>query len=265
MFLPYFFSLPSGKEKFLFRFSACCPNLGRKNFPSVYCKEQEEEPGHAIFGEEGGLEAPSARSAELPEYLWVLDPIDGTKSFATGNPLFTTLIALVHMGKPTLGLIDAPALEERFLGFAKQGGRSEATLNGEAISVRPCEGLSHAFMHTTTPFMFPSQEQWQTYLQVANSVQAAVYGCDGYAYGLLSSGRTDLVVEADLKPYDVLAHVPVIEGAGGVITDWEGEEVGWWPEGLASGALNPVKTTTVIAAGDVRVHEAARKQIVTSP
>ena len=199
-----------------------------------------EQPGHGILGEEHG------RTNCDAEWVWVLDPIDGTAAFITGKPSFGTLIALAHRGRPVLGLIDQAFTDERWLGAA---GRP-TTLNGLAAQVRPCPDLAHAYAFTTAPELFCPQTRpgWD---RIAARVKRTRYGCDCYAYALLASGFVDVVVEAGLKPYDFAALVPVIEGAGGIMTDWSGE-----PLTIASAGR-------VCAAGDARVHAEALRVLAT--
>jgi len=193
-----------------------------------------EVPDHGVFGEEHGAVRTDA------DYVWVLDPIDGTKAFITGLPLFGTLIGLFHRGKPVLGIIDQPILQERWLGV--DGERS--TLNGKPISVRACAGLANAYMYSTAPAMFAGGYA-RPHQTLTEKVKLFRWGGDCYAYGLLASGHVDLVVEADLKLYDYAALIPVITGAGGTITDWKGN------------ALDMQSDGAVVAAGDPAVHRAA--------
>ena len=201
----------------------------------------EAVPDHGVFGEEHGAERTDA------EYVWVLDPIDGTKAFITGLPIFGTLIALLHRGKPVLGVIDQPILQERWLGV---GGRP-STLNGKRIEVRECATLGRAYMYSTAPIMFPGEME-QRHTMLAKQVKLFRWGGDCYAYGLLAAGHVDLVVENSLKLYDFAALVPVIEGAGGVITDWRGQKLDMNSDG------------SVLAAGDRDVHRAASRILATS-
>jgi inositol-phosphate phosphatase / L-galactose 1-phosphate phosphatase / histidinol-phosphatase len=194
----------------------------------------ERVPEHGCFGEEHGAERADA------EYVWVLDPIDGTKAFITGLPVFGTLIALLHRGVPVLGIIDQPISRERWLGAA---GRP-STLNGAPIKVRPCPSLGSAYMYSTTPQMFPGAAL-SRHEKLAQQVKAFRWGGDCYAYGLLAAGHVDLVVENDLKLYDFAALVPVVQGAGGTITDWRGKPLDMHSDG------------SMIAAGDPAVHRAA--------
>ena len=190
-------------------------------------------PEHGIVGEEHGALRPDA------EWVWVLDPIDGTKAFITGKPSFGTLIALLHRGVPVLGIIDQPITGERWLGVA---GRP-TTLNGRPVRVRACPDLRLAALYATDPGMFGADDAaWR---RLSAAVKLTRYGADCYAYALLATGFVDLVVEASLKPYDYSALVPVIEGAGGIMTDWRGQRLGLDSDGR------------VVAAGDSGVHASA--------
>lgn len=202
-------------------------------------------PHHAIFGEEQGYTQGTAGGS----LMWILDPIDGTKSFITGKPLFGTLIALLHNGQPIVGIIDQPILKERWLGVA---GRP-TTLNNKEITTRECRDVGFAYMYATTPHMF-SGATADAFTRVRESVRIPLYGCDCYAYGLLAAGHCDLVVEADLKPYDYMALVPIIQGAGGLVTDWRGQ-VPRWSAAEAAGGVAPAGE--IIAAGDARCHRQA--------
>ena len=172
-------------------------------------------PDHGIVGEEFG------RVREDAEFVWVLDPIDGTKSFISGVPLFGTLIALTGNGHPILGIIDQPISRERWVGAA---GRP-TTLNGAAIRCRPCAGLSAATLFATTPEMFLGSDA-AAFARISGAVKLTRFGADCYAYGLVAAGFVDLVIEASLKPHDFCAMLPIVEGAGGVATDWRGARLG---------------------------------------
>jgi len=156
------------------------------------------------------------------DWVWVLDPIDGTRSFITGKPLFGTLISLLYKGTPVIGCIDQCILNERWLGISGQ----ESTLNGIPIKTDGVTTLSDAEMYSTTPDMFQNGHEISKFDDMRNAVKAPHYGADCYAYALVASGfGADVVVEADLGLYDYCALVPVLEGAGGVITDWTGESL----------------------------------------
>ena len=193
-------------------------------------------PQHGVFGEEHGAVRTDA------EYVWVLDPIDGTKAFITGLPIFGTLIALLHKGVPALGIIDQPISRERWVGITGQG----STLNGKAIKVRACPSLDKAYMYSTAPQMFGGATA-QRHQALAEKTKLFRWGGDCYAYGLLAAGHVDLVVENSLKLYDFAALVPVIKGAGGLITDWRGKELDISSDG------------SVIAAGDPAILKAAQQ------
>ncbi|MFT5506114.1 MAG: inositol-phosphate phosphatase/L-galactose 1-phosphate phosphatase/histidinol-phosphatase [Gammaproteobacteria bacterium] len=169
-------------------------------------------PDHGIFGEEFGEENVDSK------FVWVLDPIDGTRSFITGTPTFGTLISLLDNGTPILGVIDMPAMDERWIGDGKEG----TTVNGSNCSVSHREQLDGCRLVSTSPDMFTA-EQLVRFRKLLGRTSFYRYGGDCYNYALLASGHIDLVVESDLQLYDFSALVPVIEGAGGVITDWQGQ------------------------------------------
>lgn len=193
---------------------------------------RETLPDHGVVGEEHGAERADA------EHVWVVDPIDGTQAFVLGIPVFTTLIGLARAGTPILGLVEQPVLGERWLGALGH----PTTLDGATARVRPCPRLADASLCATTPAMFQGADR-DAFERVAGACRSLRWGADGYAYGLLASGFVDLIVEADLDPYDYLAHVPVVEGAGGVLSDWEGR-----PVDLRAPA------SRVVAAGDAALH-----------
>ncbi len=193
---------------------------------------EQHVPAHGIVGEEYGRKRPEA------DYVWVLDPIDGTKSFITGKPLFGTLIGLMHEGRALLGVINHPALGERWV-----GARGRPTLfNGRPVGARPCEALAQAALYATSPYMFKRKADAAAFERVRKAVKLAGFGCDCYHYGLLASGTVDLVIEAGLAVYDYAGAIAVIEGAGGVFTDWRGRPLDLESDGR------------VAAAGDPRAH-----------
>ncbi len=194
----------------------------------------KRHPDHGVVGEEHADRRPRA------EFVWVIDPIDGTKSFITGRPLFGTLIALTRRGVPILGVIDHPALGERWIGAHGW----PTLMNGREVRARHCGRLSDAALFASSPHMF-KRVAAPAFERVRKRCRQTVYGSDCYAYALVASGFSDLVVEANMDIYDYLAAVPVIEGAGGVMTDWRGRKLT-----LASG-------DRVIAAGDAAVHAQA--------
>jgi inositol-phosphate phosphatase/L-galactose 1-phosphate phosphatase/histidinol-phosphatase len=192
-------------------------------------------PEHGIEGEEFASEHGEA------ELVWSLDPIDGTKAFLVGRPTFGTLISLLRQGTPVLGIIDQCISRERWVGAQGQ----PSTCNDAPIRVRPCPDLEHAVLSTTSPQMFRTDEEQAAFARIAQRVKFPVYGGDCYAYGLLAMGFTDLVIEADLDLHDFAALVPIVEGAGGVMTDWQGRPLGQGSDGR------------VVAAGDRRTHAQA--------
>ena len=200
---------------------------------------QSRHPGHSIFGEEFGLTQGST------PWQWTLDPIDGTKSFVAGIPTFGSLIALSYNEIPILGVIEMPLLKERWLGITHK----ETTHNGKQCSTSDAS-LKNAVMLSTTPEMFNSQ-QWIQFKKLSEATYVRAFGTDCLGYGLLASGHTDLVVEADLKTYDFLALIPIIEGAGGIITDWNGRR------------LTNESDGTVLAAANSKLHNQALKLLNT--
>ena len=176
-------------------------------------------PTHAIRGEEYGAEGDR-------EFTWVLDPIDGTKSYITGFPLFGSLIALVRGGRPLLGVIEAPILGERWVGAAGRATR----LNGEPAAGSACRSLERAVVYTTSAELFDPEDR-AGFERVGARCALRRFGGDCYLYGLLASGHCDLVIESRLKPHDFMALIPVIEGAGGRISDWAGRPLGLESDG----------------------------------
>jgi inositol-phosphate phosphatase / L-galactose 1-phosphate phosphatase / histidinol-phosphatase len=195
---------------------------------------RKEFPEHGIIGEEWGSDRPDAT------WCWVLDPIDGTKSFVTGRPLFGALIALCRDGKPVVGVIDCPAANDRWVGISGVA----STHNGKPCRTRSCDRLKDAVLYCTSPYMFKGKD-WDGFDRLHTAVKFPIFGNDCHGYGLVASGWADLVVEARLQVYDWAALVPVAEGAGGVISDWGGAQLGLHNDGR------------VVLAGDVRMHRAA--------
>jgi inositol-phosphate phosphatase/L-galactose 1-phosphate phosphatase/histidinol-phosphatase len=200
-----------------------------------------ERPGDGIIGEEYGVEREDARR------VWVLDPIDGTRSFTVGRPIFGTLIALIEEDRPVIGVIDQPIARERWLGA---GGRT--TLNGQPCTTRTADILAGSMLATTSPHLFGEGEV-ERFLELAracsvsgNLRQGPVYGGDCYNYGLLASGHLDIVVESGLKLYDFAALVPVVEGAGGRMSDWHGRPLGRSSDGHVIAAGNPALIEPII-------------------
>ena len=198
-----------------------------------------ERPEDAILGEE---EAPTAGTTGL---TWVIDPIDGTRAFISGLPTWGILIGLDDGLASPIGVIDQPHIGERFIGVnAPAGPRAWLTHRGEsrAMRARPCSSLGDATLYTTSPDMFGPAE-WDRFRAVRDRVRLARYGVDCYAYGLVALGHVDLVIESGLQPFDIAAPKAVVEAAGGIVTDWQGED-------CRGGGQ-------VIAAGDAHVHAEA--------
>ena len=205
----------------------------------------DQFPQHGVIGEEYGNERTDA------EWVWVIDPIDGTGAFVSGLPTFGTLIGLAHDGVPLLGVLDQPILQERWAGVSYPGVVRQSTHNSHVIHTSSTHDLTGSISFATTPDMFPpdAAEAWQT---LSAAFERVRYGVDCYAYGLLASGFVDIVCEASLKPWDYLALVPIVQGAGGLMTDWQGS-----PLTLSSG-------DRVLASATKGLHEAAIEQLAGS-
>ncbi len=195
-------------------------------------------PAHGILGEEfGSLRADA-------EYCWVIDPIDGTRAFILGLPLWGTLIGLTRSGLPLLGLMDQPFTHERFWSgetesFFRHAGATRP------MRTRPCARLGDALLATTSTDFFTTEDEHRRFDALSRAVRLRRFGGDCYNYCLLALGHIDLVVEAGLKPYDILPLIPIIERAGGVVSSWDGSD----PRGGGR----------IFAAGDPRLYDAAVK------
>ena len=198
---------------------------------------REHFPSHGIVGEEFGVERPDA------DYVWYLDPIDGTKSFISGMPAWGTLIALTHRGTPVLGMMHQPFVREWFSGDGAAA-QYRGPAGERALNVRPCAALGNAMMFTTSPQLMNAADR-AAFGRVEKAVRLSRYGGDCYAYCMLAAGHVDLVIETGLKPHDIVALIPIVHGAGGIVSTWEGESA--------------VNGGRVVAAGDRRVHQAALK------
>jgi histidinol phosphatase-like enzyme (inositol monophosphatase family) len=196
---------------------------------------KETFPAHGIVGEEFGSERADA------EFVWVLDPIDGTRAFVSGLPVWGTLIGLTRGGVPAYGMMHQPFTRERYFGDGKAA-HYHGPEGERSIMTRACADLADATVMTTSPKLFKGADK-KAYERVEAACRLTRYGCDCYAYCMLASGHIDLVIEAGLQPYDIVALIPIIEGAGGIVTNWDG--------GSAAGGGR------IIAAGDRRIHEAA--------
>lgn len=196
-------------------------------------------PEHGVIGEEYGEDRPDA------EFVWVLDPIDGTRAFISGLPLWTTLIGLRHQGRPVLGSIGQPFMDEVFIGHA-DGARLVAGGQQRPIRVRECANINDAVIATTDPDACFDGAERGAWLQVRAAAKLARLGCDAYAYAMVAMGKMDMVIEAGLKSWDIEAAIPVVEGAGGMVTNWRGEPVG--PNGgqmVISGDRRPLDEALV--------------------
>ncbi len=190
-------------------------------------------PDHGIVGEEFGSENPDA------DLVWIIDPIDGTRSFISGVPLWGVLIGLLERGKPKLGLMVQPFTGERYIGDGATA-RYEGPDGNRPLKTRPCASIDEAVLFTTAPNLFSDDER-SAYERVEHEVRLARYGTDCYAYCMLAAGFIDAVIEAQLNPFDIMPLIPIIEGAGGKVTDWQGGP--------------PPDSGQVVATGDARLHD----------
>jgi histidinol phosphatase-like enzyme (inositol monophosphatase family) len=181
-------------------------------------------PAHGIIGEEHGNERAEA------EFVWVLDPIDGTKAFITGVPLWGTLIGLLHQGQPVLGAIHQPILQQLMIGDGTQ-----TTLNERPVHVRPCTRIEDATLLTSDPLNPAIYQNGAAYEALTKRARLVRTWGDCYGYLLLAAGLADVAMDPIMNPWDIAALVPVVRGAGGVISDWQG------------GAAYPAEST--VAAG----------------
>jgi myo-inositol-1(or 4)-monophosphatase len=196
---------------------------------------RETFPAHGIAGEEYGNERTDA------EYVWMLDPIDGTKSFICGMPAWGTLIGLTRFRQPVFGMMHQPFIRERFTGDGATA-RYRGPTGERILRSRGCRDLRDAILQTTSPLLMNESDR-AAFARVERNVRLSRYGGDCYAYCMLAAGHVDLIIETELKPHDVVALIPILEGAGAVITTWENES--------ASGGGR------IVAAGDAWVHAAA--------
>jgi len=196
---------------------------------------RSEHPGHGILGEEHGHE-PGTEPGH-----WVIDPIDGTRAFISGNPQWGTLIAFNDGARPAIGVLDQPYLGERWTGW---GGQAVFEVRGRQtpLKTRACARLEDAVISSTHPWAYFTESEQALFREIDGQTRMSRFGGDCYAYGLLAMGFLDVIIEARLKPWDIQALIPIIEGAGGIVTGWSGED--------------PQTTDRIVAAGDPRVHEA---------
>lgn len=194
-------------------------------------------PDHAVLGEEFAAKAGAGR------YQWLIDPIDGTRAFIMGSPLWGTLIGLLFDGRPVLGLMDQPFTRERFWGDGRTAYMRASAERPRKLRTRRCDALSDAVLTTTHPDLFSSPTERDAFARLKSHARMTRYGGDCYGYCLLAAGFVDLVVEAGLKAHDIAPLIPIIEGAGGIVTTWDGEPA-------AQGGR-------IVAAGDESVHTEA--------
>jgi myo-inositol-1(or 4)-monophosphatase len=196
-------------------------------------------PAHGILGEEYGAERTDA------EYVWVLDPIDGTKSFIAGMPAWGTLIGLMRFGEPVFGMMNQPFTRERFSGDG--GAAHYRGLSGNRdLRVRECARLADALLFTTSPLLMNASDR-ADFGRVENAVKLSRYGGDCYAYCMLAAGQIDLIIETEIMPYDIVPLIPIIAGAGGIVTTWENGP--------------PQAGGRIVVAGDSNVHQAALEML----
>jgi histidinol phosphatase-like enzyme (inositol monophosphatase family) len=208
-----------------FRSGGACENKGGVAFDPVTEADKAAErvmremiarafPQHGVFGEE------FERTPSRGGYEWVLDPIDGTRAFIAGLPTWGVLIALAYEGKPLLGIMDQPYLDERYRGW---GDGADAVVRGErrALKTRNCASLADAVLSTTSPDLFRGAEA-EAFSRVRAQAKLTRYGYDCYAYAMIAAGHMDCVVESGLKPFDIQALIPILAGAGGGVGSWSG-------------------------------------------
>lgn len=190
-------------------------------------------PDHGIVGEEFGAER------EQADFVWVLDPIDGTRSFISGLPVWGILIGLLKEDEPLIGMMAQPFTGERFVGDGKRAWY-RGPGGDRKLAARPCASVARATLFTTSPALIPGDDRL-AYDQVESAVRFARYGIDCYAYCMVAAGHADIVIETELQPYDIVALIPIVEGAGGRLTNWQGRSA-------AAGGR-------VVATGDRRLHD----------
>lgn len=236
-----------------FRASHSVNNKGGDRFDPVTDADQAAEramrdlisahyPDHGVLGEEFGA------SGDADGYQWVIDPIDGTRAFIAGLTNWGVLIALYHEGRPLIGVMDQPYLDERYRGW---NAGANCVIRGakRALKTRRCDGLNDAILSTTDPYLFHGAEA-DAFARARNAAKLTRYGYDCYAYAMVASGHMDGVVESGLKPFDIGALIPILNGAGGGVCAWDG--------GDAS------QGGRVLAFGDARVRDALLSRLATS-
>lgn len=190
---------------------------------------EKRYPDHGIYGEEYGHQEGSSG------YTWVIDPIDGTRAFLTGKPTWGTLIALHNGAKPILGVMDQPYTEERYVGAPDLDLATLTDRKGERRLACRKTTASDALLSTTHPSMFDGEPEHSRFEKVSQAVRMVAYGGDCYNYAVVALGAMDVVIETQLKPYDIQAMIPIVEAAGGQVTDWQGGPADLGGEALATG------------------------------
>lgn len=236
-----------------FRASHGVNNKGGDRFDPVTDADQAAEramrdlitahyPDHGVLGEEFG------ESGDADGYQWVIDPIDGTRAFIAGLTNWGVLIALYHEGRPLIGVMDQPYLDERYRGW---NAGANCVIRGakRVLKTRRCEGLSDAILSTTDPYLFHGEEA-EAFARARSAAKLTRYGYDCYAYAMVASGHMDGVIESGLKPFDIGALIPILNGAGGGVCAWDG--------GDAS------QGGRVLAFGDAKVRDALLSRLATS-
>jgi myo-inositol-1(or 4)-monophosphatase len=198
-------------------------------------------PEHGIVGEEFG------RRDGAGQYTWVIDPIDGTKAFIMGSPLWCTLIGMLDHAQPALGVMDQPFTGERVWSSGRATHWRLPDGRVRRARTRPCARLEDAILTTTSPDLLGGRRETEAFQRLKTRARMTRYGGDGYGYCLLAAGHVDLIAECGLKPYDIVALIPIIEQAGGRVTTWEG------------GPAND--GGRIVAAGDPRLHDAALRML----
>ena len=199
---------------------------------------KKKAPECGFVGEETG------KYNEKNEYTFVIDPLDGTRGYVTGKPLFGTLIGLLRNNEPLMGLLNQPILKERWIGIANK----ETRYNNKIVKTRKCKKLRGSKMYATSPMMFDGKDQ-KIYKKIRSEIGETLFGIDCYAHGLMALGFIDVILEAKLKPWDYLASSAIISGAGGKFTDWNGKE------------LNLNSDGRIVATGDPKIHKQILKII----
>ncbi|MBL71157.1 MAG: histidinol-phosphatase [Rhodobiaceae bacterium] len=233
--LPLFRNLPSVENKIELGFDPVT-EADRNAEAAIRGLIETHYPAHGIHGEEFGVKHGN-------EWQWVLDPIDGTRAFISGMPTWGTLIAMNNGKIVPLGIMDQPFSGERYFATAGDGAFLRHDGQDTKITCRACDRLDKAILATTTPQLFVGTDEEAVWQRLSDAVQLTRYGGDCYNYALLASGHIDLVVEQVLQPYDIQALIPIVEEAGGIITDWQGGNV--------------MQGGQIIATGDKAVHQAA--------